>query len=97
MDHAEHPALPGVVYVDVGREKVFRGHLRVLGPSDARVHVVWPAFVVDEMRDRGGRRHVAERLDVVGAGSEPRAAEQVIDFGGELGHVCSLWDVRRRS
>ena len=69
-----------------GANRFARGHLRVIGPSDARIDVVGPAFVVHEMRDRGGRRHVAEGLDVRGAGAESGAAEQVIDFRIELGH-----------
>ena len=86
MDHAEQPALARVVDVDVGREEVLRGHLRVVGPSDARIDVVGPALVVDEMRDRRGRRHVAEGLGVRGAGAESGAAEQVVDFRIELRH-----------
>ena len=62
-------------------------HLRVVGPSDARIDVVGPAFVVDEMRDRRARRHVAEGVDVRGAGAESGAAEQVIDFRVELRHA----------
>jgi hypothetical protein len=40
VDHAEHPALPGVVDVDVGREQVVGAHLHVIGTADALVHVV---------------------------------------------------------
>ena len=92
MNHAEQPALARVVDVDVGREEVLGGHLRVIRPSDARIDVVGPAFVVDEMRDRLGRRHVAEGLDVRGAGAESGAAKQVFDVWVELGHVGSERD-----
>ena len=86
VDHAEHPALARVVDVDVGREQIVRGHLHVVRPADALVHVVGPALVLDEMRHRRRRRHVAERLHVRRAGAEAGAAQQVIDVGIQLRH-----------
>ena len=86
VHHAEHPALARVVDVDVGREQVVRGHLHVVGPADALVHVVGPAVVVDEMRHRRRRRHVAEGLHVRQAGAEAGAPQQVIDVGIQLRH-----------
>jgi hypothetical protein len=71
---------------NIQREDVLGGHLHVIGASDAFVDVVRPAFVVDQVRDRGGRRHVLERLDFRGTDAEAGAAEQVIDFRIELGH-----------
>ena len=65
-----------------GAKRSRDGDLRVVRPSDARIDVVGPALVVDEMCDRGGRRHVAEGLDVRGAGAESGAAEQVVDVPG---------------
>ena len=94
MNHAEQPALARVVDVDVRREQVARGHLRVVGPADALVDVVGPAFVVDEMRDRRRRRHVAEGLHVRRAGAESGATEQVIDVGIELRHDGLQWGAR---
>jgi hypothetical protein len=86
MDHAEHPALSCVVDIYVRREEIFRDYLRVIRTSDARVDVVRPAFVVDEVRHRRTRRHVAEDVDVLGADAESGATEQVVDFGVELRH-----------
>ena len=65
-------------------------HLRVIGPSDARIDVVRSALVVDEMRDRLRRRHVPVGLDVLGADAESGAAKQVIDFRVELSHSGPL-------
>ena len=44
------------------------------------------AKAIDEVRDRSGRRHVAERLGVRKACAEAGAAQQVIDVGVEPGH-----------
>ena len=46
VGHAEQPALPRVVDVDVRREELASGHLRMVGSSDALIHVVRPALVV---------------------------------------------------
>src|SRR5262249_14938678 len=86
MNHAKQPALARVLDVDVRRKKIFGGYLRVVGPSDAAIDVVRPSFVGDEIRDRIGRRHVAEDFDVGGARAESGAAKQVIDFRVELRH-----------
>ena len=69
-----------------GAKRSLRGHLRVVGPSDARIDVVGSALVVDEIRDRSGRRHVAKDVGVRGTDAESGAAKQVIDFRVELGH-----------
>ena len=86
VDHAEQPALARVLDVDIRREEVLDGHLRMVGPSDARIDVVGSTLVVDEIRDRSGRRHVAKDLGVDGTDAESGAAKQVIDFRVELGH-----------
>src|SRR5262245_35999325 len=61
----------------------------MIGTTNPGVDVIRAPFVVDEIRDRSGRRHVLEGLDVRRARAESGAAQQVVDFGVELRH----WDV----
>jgi hypothetical protein len=64
--------------------------------SDARIDVVGTAFVVDQIRHRRSRGHVAEGVDSTGLYAESGAAKQVIDFRVELGHIDSRAQSQRR-
>ena len=84
VDHPEQPALARVVDVDIGREEIFRGHLRVVGPADARVDVVGTSLVVDEVSDRGIERHPGKGVGLRGAGAEACPSEQMLEVGIQL-------------
>jgi hypothetical protein len=66
MDHPEQPALARVFDVNVGSEQISGGHLCVVRPADARINIIRPAFVVDEIRHRGSRGHVAKGVHLQG-------------------------------